>query len=262
MLINSVVLVLREILEAAILVTALMGLARIVGLGLTWFFAAAAASFVGVMTLATVFGPVTDMFDGTGQEVVGAALQYGVYLVVLLVIIDTRQRVDGRRYSQFTASLMAIAVAMAVTREGAEIQLYIGGFMAVVEYRQAVLLGSALGAGIGISAGIIFYWTLVTRPRRWAYPLCLLCLCPLATGMIMQGTLLLEQAGWVQAGEPVWNSGEIISEQSIAGELLYAVFGYEATPGPLLIGLYGLGLALSLLASIFAIRSSTAGGGH
>nr|WP_241263222.1 FTR1 family protein [Parahaliea mediterranea] len=259
-MINSVVLVLREILEAAILVTALMGLARIVGLGLTWFYAAAAASLVGVIGLAAVLGPVTDMLDGTGQEVIGAALQYGVYLLVLLVILDTRQRVCGRRHSRFTGWLMAAAVALAVTREGAEIQLYIGGFMSVVEYRQAVLLGSALGAGIGISAGILFYWTLVTRPRRWAYPLCLFCLCLLATGMIMQGTLLLEQAGWVQAGEPVWNSSGIVSEQSIAGELLYAVFGYEATPGPLLIALYGLGLALSLMASIYAIRSRAGGG--
>ncbi|TXS96673.1 hypothetical protein FV139_04165 [Parahaliea maris] len=260
MLINSVILVLREVLEAAILVTALLALARVIQLGFNWLWPAAVASVAGVIGLASALGPLTDMLDGTGQEVTNAALQIGVFFVVCAVILDTRERSDGRHYSAFTGPLMALAVALAVTREGSEVLLYVRGFAAVESYRQAVLLGSALGAGIGVSAGTLCYWALVTRPGRLAYRLCLASLCLLGAGMVMQGVMLLEQAGWLLNVDPVWNSSWLVSEESVTGELLYAVLGYEATPGRVQLGLYLASLALAISASIYAARSPYRGG--
>lgn len=260
MLLNSVILVLREVLEAAILVTALLALARIIQLGFGWLWPALLASVAGVTGLAAALGALTDMLDGTGQEVVNAALQIGVFVVVCAVIVDTRERADGRRHSALTGALMALAVALAVTREGSEVLLYVRGFAAVDSYRQAVLLGSALGAGIGLSAGTLCYWALVTRPARVAYPLCLGSLCLLGAGMVMQGAMLLEQAGWLLNADPVWNSSWLVSEESVTGELLYAVLGYEATPGKVQLGLYLASLALAIAACMYAARSPKRGG--
>jgi high-affinity iron transporter len=254
-LINSVVLVLREVLEAAILVTVLMALARIVRLGFGWLWPALLLSLGGVTILARALGPLTDMLQGTGQEVVNASLQYGVFLLAVLVIIDTRQRQDGRRYSPRTGWLMALAVALAVTREGAEILLYVDAFSQFADNRQAVLMGSALGVGIGVSAGILCYAALLALPPSRAYGACLASLSLLGAGMVMQGTLLLDQAGWLAPGQPLWDSSALVSEQSISGQLLYAVLGYEATPGAVHLALYAASLALALAASAFAWAS-------
>ena len=71
-------------------------------------------------------------------------------------------------------------------------------------------------------------------------------LCLIGAGMIMQATMLLEQVDWLPSGEPLWDSSGLLSEQSVAGELLYAVFGYEATPGPAQVVLYSTSLLLML----------------
>ncbi|GAB3288447.1 FTR1 family protein [Parahaliea aestuarii] len=259
MLINSVILVLREVLEAAILVTALLALARITRLGFAWLWPAVVVSLLGVFTLAAVLGAVTDMLDGTGQEVTNAALQFGVFLLVCAVIVDVREREDGRRYSHSTGYLMALAVALAATREGSEILLYVQGFAGIDQYRQSVLLGSALGAGIGVSAGTLCYWALVSRPGRRAFVFCLASLCLLAAGMVMQAAMLLDQAGWIVSPSPVWDSNWLLSEDSITGELLNAVLGYEATPNAVELGLYLGSLALVTIASVYAARPWVSG---
>jgi high-affinity iron transporter len=252
-LINSVILVLREVLEAAALVAALMALARTVRLGFSWLLPALVLSLIGVTVLASALGPLTDMLQGTGQEVVFAGLQVGVFLTTLLVINASRAQRGGQGRSLVSGGLMALAVALATTREGAEILLYVDGFAQLAEYRRAVLLGSALGAGIGVSAGILCYAALVALPRRRAYCACLGLLCLLGAGMVLQGAMLLDQAGWLAAGPPLWDSSWLVPEPSIAGQLLYAVLGYEATPGLTHLLLYGASLVLALAVSCRAL---------
>jgi high-affinity iron transporter len=261
-LINSVILVLREVLEAAVLVAALLALARVIRVGFTWSWLALLLSLIGVATLARLLGPLTDMLQGTGQEVVNASLQIGVFLFTLLIIVDTRQRPGGRRCSALTGALMALAVALAVTREGTEILLYVDGFSQPAENRQAVLLGSAIGAGIGVSAGILCYAALVVLAPARAYRACLACLCLLGAGMVLQASLLLDQAGWLAPGQPLWDSNWLIPEQSMAGQLLYAVLGYEATPGAIHLVLYGSSLLLAVLTSAYAVTAGAEGEAH
>ena len=80
----------------------------------------------------------------------------------------------------------------------------------------------------------------------------------MATGTVMQATMLLEQVDWLPAGQALWDSSRFISEQSTAGQLLYAVFGYEATPSATQAVLY----MVCLLAMAAAYYLSGRQGGH
>ena len=55
----------------------------------------------------------------------------------------------------------------------------------------------------------------------------------LAAGMASQAAQMLVQADWLPSQYPAWDSSWLVSEQSVTGQLLYALVSYEATPTPL-----------------------------
>jgi high-affinity iron transporter len=48
--------------------------------------------------------------------------------------------------------------------------------------------------------------------------------------MSAQATGLLIQADWISVAGPIWDSSAFIAEDSLTGQLLYALIGYEASP--------------------------------
>jgi high-affinity iron transporter len=76
-----------------------------------------------------------------------------------------------------------------------------------------------------------------------------------AAGLAGQAAQLLIQADWLPAQNALWDTSAWLPEDSLAGQLLYALLGYEATPTPLQAGIYFVTLLLPLvLLAIFAAR--------
>ena len=142
-----------------------------------------------------------------------------------------------------------VGLALGVLAQQAGIPVWAVGVMSVL-----VFAGSAIGAGIGVSLGVLLFSALRSLNGERCYNLCLLLLAFIGAGMVMQASLLLEQADWISAGQPLWNSSALLSEQSIAGELMYAVLGYESTPSAVQVGLYILSLSGMLLAWYLGCR--------
>ena len=257
MLLNSVILVLREVLEAAFIVSLLLALSQGLRQGARWFAWTLPPAAMGTALFAAILDRLTEALDGAGQEVTNAAIQVLVYLFVA-AIVAMAARVEARPHWRLLQGLMAGAVTLSLVREGAEIVIYITGFAADPAQRAAVFAGSALGAGIGVSVGILLYCALRAMDPTRALALCLLLLGVIATGMLMQASMLLEQVDWLPSATAVWDSSGLVSERSIAGELLYAVFGYEATPSALQLALYLSGLAVMALAWLAPRRLNSA----
>jgi high-affinity iron transporter len=251
MLVTSVILVLREVLEAAMLVSVLLALSRSSGHGLRWIWLALPLALAASLWLALSLDTLTDALEGAGQEVVNALLQVLVFLLITLIVFFAR--LDASRWWPTLCCLMILAVASAVTREGAEIWVYTSSFKSAEGTRTAVLAGSAIGAGIGLSLGVLLYSALRALPPRWHGRLSPLLLGLIAAGMVMQASMLLQQVDWLEAGQPLWDSSWLVREESLLGELLYAVFGYEATPSAAQVRLYGLSLLLVLAASALPV---------
>jgi high-affinity iron transporter len=239
MLLSSVILVLREVLEAALLFSLLMVLSRRMGISCRWIFIALPFGLLGAAIYGFNIDLVSVWFDGVGQEVVNAFLQIGIYLLLCLVAALTwRFRRGGTVSAVRMSALMLVCVALAIVREGSEIMIYLSGFMQVGELLVPVLAGSAIGAGIGVSVGTVFYYSLLYLSGRAAALTGAVLLGLVAAGMASQATQLLIQADWLPAQYPIWDSSWFVSEQSVTGQLLYALIGYETTPTPLQLSVY------------------------
>jgi len=256
MLLNSVVIVLREVLEAALLMSVFLASARFLQIRNRWVVAALAAGIVGAVVYGYLLDPVSNLFDGVGQEVCNALLQLGAFALLAGTVYQIPRRVsEPGKSAAMLVTFMAITVALAITREGAEILIYVSGFWGLNDFLSAVAVGSVIGACIGFSVGVLIYYLLLAQPIRLALPTSVLLILLIGAGMTSQAIRLLIQADWISVSGPVWDTSHILSEQSLTGQLLYALVGYEASPSSIEVFAY-VGSLTVLVAAFIAGRWS------
>ena len=231
MLINSVVIVLREVLEAALMVSVLLAASRLLQITSRWLVVALTLGLVGAAAYGQFLDPISELFEGVGQELFNALLQYAAFAALAIVaFLIARQRSGLGGEKSILPGMMAMAVALAVIREGSEVLIYVTGFVQISNFLSSVGIGSLAGAAIGSSVGVLFYYLLLALPPRRALLISLTLLGLAASGMSAQATGLLIQADWISIAGPVWDSSRFIAEDSLTGQLLYALIGYEASP--------------------------------
>ncbi|WP_461480912.1 FTR1 family protein [Porticoccus sp.] len=257
MFLSSVVLILQEILEAALLVSLLLAFSRINNLRLYWMGGALCLGFAGALLLSLNMVAVSEWFDYVGQEVVNASLQLSITL--LLTLLTLLYTLGSPATLRWLPLCMVLSVACALTREGSEVFIYIQGALSQPPHVRPTLTGAGIGAGIGISAGVLLYYGLLGLPRHWVVPSCLLLMAMIAGNMAAQAAMLLIQADWLPYSLVIWDSSGWLPENSITGHLLYALIGYEATPSLLQALAYGAGiLSVALAWHVGRIRRTTA----
>ena len=242
MLINSVILVLQETLEAALLISVLLSISYQRKLKASWLaFGLIGGVFFSIL-YATNMAAVSAWFEYAGQEVINALLQTSIALLILVygwLVFgpgqpETRKLVEPQtkpaRSTLIAAISAALMVTLAITREGSEVYLYISGFFLGSAHLASVLSGSALGFGIGVSIGTLLFFALGNEQGGWRRYFAILLLALFAGNMLSQSVLQLTQADWISSSTAYWDTSSWLSEQSITGKLLYASLGYEATP--------------------------------
>jgi high-affinity iron transporter len=250
-LLNSVVIVLREVLEAALMISILLATSRRLRLSLRWLVVAIVVGLAGAIAYARFLGAVSELFDGVGQELLNATLQVGVFLSLLIVVfLVVGQQRKTHVSSSFLPVMMAATVALAVSQEGAEIIIYVFGFVQMSDFLSSVAVGSIAGAGIGFSVGVLFYYLLLALPAGRALWISLSLLGLVGASMCGQATKLLIQADWLSAATPIWDTSWLIGEDSLFGQLLYALIGYEATPSLIEVAAYVGGLGVIIIAAL------------
>lgn len=251
MLLTSVIIVLREFLEAALIVSVLLALCESLSFGRRWIAWSAGAGLIGAAIYAGNTAAVSDWFGGVGQEVMNALMQIIIYCcLAIIAVLLGGERFRANARDSGIVPLMTVSVGLAITREGSEIILYLSGFANDWNLFEPILLGGLIGAGIGASVGALTFYALMNASRRWSPYLGAAVIVIVAAGMASQATGLLIQADWLPSQLPLWDTSGWISEASVTGQLLYAAAGYEATPTPIQVAAYfgGLLLPLTLIA--------------
>jgi len=249
MTLSAVIIILREVLEAALVLSLLVSTTRLMALSYRGIIAGFLLGLAGAVTATLMIDIISESFDGVGQEVLNAAL-LGAIVVLLLVYaagLDRRAATGNGRMTSLLLMVSCLVVAMAIMREGMEIIIFMYGFSADLVEMLPVLVGGAIGAGIGISLGVLIYYSLINLPERLAIIVPLLLLALVASGMASQAVVYLMQGGLIESQLPVWDTTGWIAETSVTGQLLYALLGYEATPTTAQLGVYGITLAVFLL---------------
>jgi len=256
MISTSVIIILREVLEAALLISLLLAMSTHIHLKLRWIITALCLGLGFAVVYANQLAFISSWFDGLGQEMVNTSLQViismmlavGCCYVVRILIAEQSikttaterinilsQSLSGR---PFFKSLLICIVALAIVREGSEIIIYIFGFASNKDVFLTVLLGGSVGLGIGVSIGVIFFYSLINITFNNFIPLLIVFSGFIAAGLLIQAINLLYQADFLEMQYFLWDSSSIISEESIVGQLLYAMIGYEATPSMLQVFIY------------------------
>lgn len=261
MLLNAVILILRETLEAALLISVLSAVCCMQKQKFIGLLIGLLAGFLCAYVYAANLQTVSEWFDYVGQEAVNALLQSAITVLIAIFFWDllrrkspSRPTVADRERLPMPGFMLAAAVIvmLAVTREGSEIVLYVSGLIQQADHLQAVWMGTSLGLGIGISVGCLLYYGLLGLPPRWGRRVSIFLLALFAGNMLSQAVMLLAQADWIPSTQAVWDSSAWLPEQNLVGQLLYALVGYEATPSLWQVMAYLAGFVLVAIVVVLA----------
>lgn len=263
-MLDAVLLILREVLEAALILSLLLALSNKLQLNYRWSFIALLLGVAGSWLLAHYAYDIADAMDGTGQELLNASLYAAVILsvVVLSLLIlplafSAKKDIAITHHSRFANrrgllyGLFIIIVSFSLMREGAEIWIYLSAFGHQGDAMSSALIGAAVGAGIGMSLGAITYYVFAFMRHGYFLPVFLLVITLLAAGLAMQIAKQLMQIGLLDSGTPLWDSSFLVDEHSWFGELLYALLGYDSRPAPVQGFFYLLTVAPILVAFVW-----------
>ncbi|HEY8873624.1 MAG TPA: FTR1 family protein, partial [Stellaceae bacterium] len=239
----TAIIVFREVLEAALIVGIVMVASRGVTRRGAWVGGGIAAGILGALAVAGGAETIAAAAAGIGQEVFSAAILFAA--VAMLGWHNIWMTQHGRELTMEANRLgaavragtqplwaLAIAVGLAVLREGSEVVLFLYGIAAaggggVV----AMALGGALGLASGVAAGAALYFGLVRIPLRHLFSVTSWLVLLLAAGMASQGAAFLLQADLLPPlGSTLWDTSFLLSDQSLPGRVLHTLIGYTAQP--------------------------------
>lgn len=240
----AALIVFRESLEAALFVGIVAAATRqLAGRG-RWLAGGIGAGVFGAILLALGAQQISAQFEGTGQDLVNIAV-LSVALAMLLwhciwvsthsreMALEARQLGTSVQQGQRTPWALAVAVALAVLREGAETVLFVGGALTGQGAVRPVevVMSCLLGVLCGVGAGMVIYGGLARLPTRHVFATTNALIAILAGSIASQLVKALAQAGFLERGTtPLWDTSAALAPDSALGTLLHALMGYDAQP--------------------------------
>jgi high-affinity iron transporter len=239
----SLLIVFREVLEAGLIVVIVLAATRGILGRARWVSGGVAGGVLGAALLAVFAGEISSAVAGYGQEVFNATVL--ILAVVMLFWHNVWMARHGREIAQEMREIgqavtlgekslfaMAVVIAVAVLREGAEVVLFLYGIAASSkEGAAALLLGGALGVGGGALVSYLLYRGLLAIPMRSLFSVTGWLITLLAAGMAGQAAATLAGADLIPAwGEQIWDTSWLLEDTSLLGRALHALVGYSDRP--------------------------------
>ena len=250
-------LVFREVLEAALIVTVVAAATRgVVRRG--WFIGGGIGlGVLGAVLVAVFAGAIANAASGVGQELFNACVLFAAVLMIGWHVIWMSSH--GRELAQHmkavgsevqtgasSLSLLLAVVALAVLREGSEIVLFLYGMVA--GGAGGLVPGLAMGIAGGTTVGFLLYFGLLRIPLRYFFTATNWMLVLLAAGLASSAARYLVQANLLpQLGGQIWNSSWLLSDGSVLGKMLHILVGYDARPSGIQLVFYAVVVAALVL---------------
>lgn len=241
-MLSSLIIVLREVLEAALIIGIVMAASRGVAHRGRWVLAGVGAGLIGSLIVAGFAEAIAMAVSGMGQEVFNASVL--LLAAVMLGWHNVWMKSHGRELSQQMKgvgaavssgvrplSLLLVVVGLAVLREGAEVVLFLYGIAAGGTEPVSMWVGSLAGLAAGATLGALMYFGLLRIPSRHLFSVTGWMLLVLAAGMAAQAAGYLVQAGLLPGiVEPVWDTSAVLPEHGLVGQVLGTLAGYDDQP--------------------------------
>ena len=231
MLINTVLVYIRELLPVLLLLATLLRLEQ----QRRWLLYSILCTALLLIFLPPWLNDLTQLVDGTGLE-----LLFVVAHIITLLAISS---LSVKRTLQPAAVLAVCAQSLlcginlllfSLTNTGSDVAA------------ESFLLGAVLGCGIGLSIAVLWY-QLLSELQRLSRIILGIMLALIAARQSIETVTLLGQIDWLPSGGMLWDSSSVIAEQTEAGVFFPAWFGYEATPDVIQLGAWLVTVVLILM---------------
>ena len=248
MLLDTIILVVRETIEAGLLMSVLLSISKQHKRTSYWLFFGVVFGAIAARFYSLNFRTISESFDYTGQELLNAMLQFSSYCLMMMIIVWLILGIAERKRS--LVLVFVVAITLTVTQELTEIMILYTGFFQSGVQAQQVLTSGFVGLTIGISFGVICFHMITAWEGRVSKTIQITALAFIACRVLVQAIQRLNQVDWISTGKPLWNSAWLLNESSLMGQVAYAIVGYEATPSMLEVVAYALTL---IIVFVFAI---------
>jgi high-affinity iron transporter len=258
-MLGTLLLVFREVLEAALIVSIVAAATRGVARRGAWIGSGIAAGVLGAVLVAFFAGAIAGAMEGMGQEWFNAAVLLAAVAMIGWHVIWMSKH--GRELAQqmkevgsavssgsrpLTALLLVVAIA--VLREGSEVVLFGYGLVASGESAGGLALGGALGLLAGVALGFAMYFGLLRIPMKHFFSATNGLLVLLAAGLASEAAAKLVQADALPTlVDQLWDSSWLLSDDSLVGKTLHVLVGYTAQPSGVQIAFYAATVVLLVL---------------
>ncbi|WP_339767422.1 high-affinity iron transporter [uncultured Paraglaciecola sp.] len=232
MLINTVVLFLRDALPIFVLLSMLRVYADT-----DWRYLLCGLAMGILLSTIVVVNQhtVSQWYQGAGYELLKCATLIAAYLLAARLVTT-----KGTRFGL----LATIIVAIFVVPRSADFSVFVVGFWFQEDALSPILFGTTLGLGICISVAILVdvIFSNLNKPSitRCAFALFI-------AGQVANVVLLLQQIDWLTDPGPLWNINNVIADESEYGHLLKVLIGYEAAPSSFYLSTLLIALLLPLI---------------
>jgi len=242
MMLPSFLLSLREGIEAALIIGIVIGTLQKINrtdlVKMVWVGAACAAavSFLVAIILnkvgTSLEGEAEEIFEGLTMLVAAGVLTWMIFWMSRQARQLRSELESGVRRAVSLAghgALFLLAFA-AVVREGIELALFLTA-TTMTSSAQAVVIGSLLGLGTAILLGWSLFTSIVRLDLRRFFQVTGVLLVLFAAGLVAHGVHEFNELGWIPPIiEHIWDINLLLDENSSFGQLLTALFGYNADP--------------------------------
>ena len=240
---------LREGLEAALIIGIVLGAVskiRRKDLAPSVWLGTISAVIVSILTavILTSFGmsleeEAEQIFEGITMLVAAGILTWMIFWMGKQARFLKSELEDGvNKAAAATGKRAVFTLAfMAVVREGIELAIFVtAAFFAGNQGETSAnliqtLAGTILGLGTAILLGYTIFATTVRLDLRRFFQVTGILLILFAAGLVAHGVHEFNEVGWIPAiVEHVWDVNMILDENSVAGQLLKTLFGYNGNP--------------------------------
>lgn len=265
-MLGNLILVFREVLEAALIISIVAAATRGVPQRARFILAGIGLGVVGATLVAGFAGAIGEAMSGMGQEWFNA----GVLLAAVAMIgwhvvwmsrhareLSVHMKAVGSDVSHGKRPMTALllVIALAVLREGSEVVLFGYGLVASGSSVGDLAVGGGLGLLLGTALGFALYFGLLKIPVRHFFSATNALLVLLAAGLASSAAGKLVQADALPAlVDPLWDSSALLTDDSLLGQTLHILVGYTAQPNGMQMVFY----ALTAIALLVGMRLSRA----
>ena len=240
---------LREGLEAALIIGIVLGALtkiRRSDLSLAVWLGTLSAVGVSILTavLLTTFGmsledEAEQIFEGITMLIAAGILTWMIFWMSKQArYLKSELEAGVNKAAASTGKRAMFWVAfVAVVREGIELALFITAAFFAGDQSQITtniiqtLAGTILGLGTAALLGWTLFATTVRLDLRRFFQVTGILLILFAAGLIAHGVHEFNEVGWIPAVvEHIWDVNAIVDENSLPGQLLKTLFGYNGNP--------------------------------